>query len=224
MPRHPGDPRSDAVGNIPFDPNEYPNRIVEPTPPPPNVGTDYIPYRGQEFHGLSPTTIPEDFSPLAGEQAAHNSAVSGQGVSAPLPTNPVPVSIVENPDLTREIVDRYQSYQVSAMVGQTIPIAPYNQLREKLILVASSSGTGAVELLISGDPSPTTINSLHVLVGAGQTATKVYESINQAAVYVTVVAGTDVVYLSAIQQNVRYQNVPLIQGQVGLTSKHGKNW
>lgn len=224
MTNHPGDPRSDALGKIPFDPNEYPNQHFVPTAVPPNVGVDYIPHRGQSFHGVGPSTVPQEFSDLSLEQAAHDQAAAGgPEIKDPQALNPVPVTIIESPNLTQEVLDRFSSYRVSQSVDQVIQLINYNQQRNK-VTVKVSTVTAICQLLISSDAYPTVLNSMVFYVTPNQTDSILYESIHQGPLYCKVVSATETdatgVYLSVIQSINRYEGINIIKGQSGKRGHH----
>lgn len=224
MTNHPADPRSNALGELPFDPNEYPNQPFTPTQEPPAVGTAYIPYRGQEYHGTAPNVTPWDYNAFTAEQAVEDErATGGPPLREPVEPRPVPVSIVDSFDLSSERIDRFTSFQLSSMVGQTIPIAPYDQQRELVSLIISNLADTA-ELLISDNPFPTALNSLHCLVGANNNAGQIlYETNGQNALYCSVLTCTSAnngVILNVMQKHTRYQGLGLVTGQPGKHKDH----
>lgn len=141
MGNHPGDPRSNVNGEIPFDPLEYPYNPHQPPAEPPQAGNvnDYIPFLGQNNHGVRNVRDPHtgfevsDDKPFSSDQAAQEHAVDDTSFRDLIPVKPVPVTIVDRPDLLRRIHARTSSTRVK-VGGTPVLIAPADPLRTRLVI------------------------------------------------------------------------------------------
>ncbi len=141
MGNHPGDPRSNANGEIPFDPLEYPYSPHTPAALPPQAGNvnDYQPFLGQNNHGVRNVRDPHDGyavsddKPYSSDQAAQEHAVDDTSFRDLIPIKPVPVTIVDRPDLLRRIHARTSSIRIKAG-GTPVLIAPADPLRTRLVI------------------------------------------------------------------------------------------
>lgn len=142
MGNHPGDPRSNVNGEIPFDPLEYPYSPHNPPALPPQAGNvnDYIPFLGQNNHGVRNARDPHtgfevsDDKPYASDQAAQDHAQDQTVTPRDLiPVKPVPVTIVDRPDLLRRINTRTSSVRVK-VGGVPVLIAPADPFRTRLVI------------------------------------------------------------------------------------------
>lgn len=141
MGNHPGDPRSDANGEIPFNPLEYPYNPHTPPAPPPQAGNvnDYVPFLGQNNHGVRNIRDPHDGyavsddKPFSSDQAAQDHAVDNTTFRDLIPVKPVPVTIVDRPDLLRRINTRTTSRRVMTG-GVPVLIAPFDPFRTRLVI------------------------------------------------------------------------------------------
>lgn len=141
MGNHPGDPRSDANGEIPFNPLEYPYNPHTPPALPPQAGNvnDYVPFLGQNNHGVRNIRDPKDGyavsddKPFSSDQAAQEHAVDNTTFRDLIPVKPVPVTIVDRPDLLRRIKTRTNTTRIK--VGATpVLIAPFDPFRTRLLI------------------------------------------------------------------------------------------
>lgn len=141
MGNHPGDPRSNANGEIPFDPLEYPYNPHQPPALPPQAGNvnDYQPFLGQNNHGVRNVRDPHDGyavsddKPYSSDQAAQEHAVDDTSFRDLIPVKPVPVTIVDRPDLLRRIHARTSSTRIK-VGGTPVLIAPADPLRTRLVI------------------------------------------------------------------------------------------
>lgn len=152
MTNHPGDPRANANGEIPFDPNENPGPHFRPPALPPQAGNadDFVPYRGQVNHGVANTrsalehgySNSGDLPYLSDEIAQQSYTDQTQTPRDLVPVKPVPVTVIERPDLLRRIKVVTNTFVVTnPATGLPAPIlvAPADPLRRRLCINGFSS-------------------------------------------------------------------------------------
>lgn len=82
-----------------FDPEENRNDVFSETAKTRNTIT-HVPYRGNEQHGVEFNTPAQDYTPYWSEQAAEDKYMSPEVTPRDIvPMKPVPVQVVNNPDL-----------------------------------------------------------------------------------------------------------------------------
>src|SRR5690606_32190294 len=149
MTNHPGDPRSNVLGEQPFDHGGWPQHTVTPTvaPPPPGNARNYVPYRGAEQHGVPNQRDPraDIEKPFASEQDALDRANDPTITPRDLvPVKPVPVTIVHRPDLLHRRRVHTATYLVRA--GSPMLIAPADPLRTRLVITSAAAGDDDVRV------------------------------------------------------------------------------
>lgn len=152
MARHPGDPRADANGDIPFDHDEYPRHVYTPPALPPQNGnvTDYVPFLGQNNHGIQNPRNPEhgyesaEVLPMYSDQVARDLYDDTDVTPRDLnPVKPIAVTVVDRPDLLRRIKVATNTYTITMPEsGVLVPvlIAPADPLRRRLVISAYTQG------------------------------------------------------------------------------------
>jgi len=168
MTNHPGDPRSNVLGEQPFDHGGWPQHTVTPTvaPPPPGNARNYVPYRGAEQHGVPNQRDPraDIEKPFASEQDALDRANDPTITPRDLvPVKPVPVTIVHRPDLLHRRRVHTATYLVRA--GSPMLIAPADPLRTRLVITSAAAGDDDVRVYLA--PSPDAIESVSFLLPIG---------------------------------------------------------
>lgn len=200
MPNHPGDPRSDALGEIPFDPNEYPGPPPVPPklpPPPPNAG-GYTPYRGAEQHGVQFQYAPNDSYALAGEdQAVERYTDADQRILDINPVPPIRVAIVEQPNLILPRRLTTQSYSLTPATSYT-QVAAQMQLRKSVKVYVVDSAGGSVSAYLSTSPDAIPGTSKFVATTGG--ALELYNGHTNDALYVDVAAANSGTAIVSVEQ------------------------
>lgn len=154
MSNHPGDPRADVLGEIPFDHDGWPRHTYTPPPPPPPAGNvnNYIPFRGHEQHGVPNQRDPraDIEAPLAGEGEALRKSITPPTPRDLLPSKPIPVQLVDRPDL----LFRRDIHTATYLVKSTAPtqLAPFDPFRKRLIITTAPAGSDTVRLYLASSP------------------------------------------------------------------------
>lgn len=170
MANQAGDPRSNATGEIPFDPNEYPGPppVPPPPPPPPPNVKGWAPYRGQEQHGVRFQLTPEQANPLAGEdEAISHYTDDTQRLQDINPPPPLRVTVVESPNLTLPLEVSFGSYRLAPSTTAFTMIVPGAQLRKRVKLSVVDSGGGSVSAYVSNSPDAIPATSKFVATAGG---------------------------------------------------------
>lgn len=191
MSRHPGDPKSDATGEQPFDMTEGIHHYIPPAPPPPEPNAlGYVPWRGAQQHGVAMTAPPEIVRPFGSADDALDAYTDPTVTPRDLvPPIPVAVTVVDNPSLLSRRQVRCSSFTVA--VGTTFTqIAFPEVLRRRLIVRVCGSAGGSGRARVGTDPYPTTTMTALCPWVAGDSVV-VLDTTAASAVYIAIDACSD---------------------------------
>lgn len=216
MTKHPGDPRADALGELPFDPHEYPAVYYSPPANPPKTPNVLggVPYRGAEQHGVAYQEPYKDYLPYAGEERAHKDYIDRTITPRDIQEiDPIKVEIVSNPTLIEPRKLRCSSYSlpvVSATTPSWVQIVQAERFRKRCVVYAGGSASGTATLRMSTTPDATTVNSIYRIVPSGQDIV-VFDGEVQAGVWVWLLTATDpTVNISASFEYYEYDGSKLL--------------
>ncbi|UGC97994.1 hypothetical protein [Rhodococcus phage P19] len=165
MPRHPGDPRSNVLGEQEYDEHEYPNVHYTPPAEPPVTGNvnNYTQFRGHEQHGVAFTRNPQEDSstlPYAEEQRAQDKYNDPKITPRDLSnTPPIRVVHVDAPDLLYRRKARVFSYTVQPN-GIPVQVLQTEHQRKKVVVsVLPADPAAGAYFTYATSPDATTIQS-----------------------------------------------------------------
>lgn len=120
-------------GSVVFDKEENRNDVFSESVKPRNTIT-HVPYRGNEQHGVEFNTPAEDFTPYWSEQAAEDKYMSPEvSPRDVVPMKPIPVEIVDNPDLLRLKYARItNTFVPSVSTVQSVKVLESNRFRNRV--------------------------------------------------------------------------------------------
>jgi hypothetical protein len=216
MTKHPGDPRADALGELPFDPNEYPGVYYTPPQDPPKTPNVLggVPYRGAEQHGVAFQEPYEDFLPYAGEEKAHKDYIDPNITPRDVADiDPIKVEIVSNPTLIEPRKLRCLSFSfpvVSATTPTFMQIVQPERFRKRCVIYAAGSAGGTATVRWSTTPDATIVNSVLRVVPAGQDLV-LFDGEVQAGIWVWIISTADpTVTISASFEYYEYDGSKLL--------------
>lgn len=215
MTKHPGDPRADVFGEIPFDPTEYPGRYFEPPKPPPVTPNRLggVPYRGAEQHGVEFQEPYTDFKPYAGEAKAHKDYIDPNITPRDVPDiDPIKVEIVSNPTLIEPRKLRCMSYSIAPVANNPgwQQIVQPERFRKRCVVYAAGSAGGTAVVRMATWPDAITVNSILRIVPTGQDIV-LFDGEVQSGIWVWVVTATDpTVTISASFEYYEYDGSKLL--------------
>lgn len=203
MTKHPGDPRSDVFGEQQFDPNEYPGGYFTPPTDPPKVPNrdGYIPWRGQEQHGVDFQEAPQTHMPFAGADNAHRAYIDDVTPRDISTIDPVKVEIVANPSLIEPRHIKFSSYNfpvVSATTPSWMSIVQAERFRKRCVIYAAGSAGGAATLRIASSPDASTFNSLYRVIPTNSDVL-VLDAEVQEGLWVWIISATDPTVVISVQ-------------------------
>lgn len=214
MTKHPGDPRANALGELEFDPHEYPGVVYEPPKAPPETPNVLggVPYRGAEQHGVEFQEPYTDFLPYAGEEKAHKDYTDPNITPRDISTiDPVKVEIVSNPTLIEPRKLRCTSYSIAPNTSPTwSQIVQPERLRKRCVVYAAGSAGGTATVRMATTPDATTVNSILRIIPTGQDIV-VFDGEVQAGICIWIPTATDpTVVVSATFEYYEYDGSKLL--------------
>lgn len=212
--KHPGDPRSNEMGEQPFDPNEYPGVVYDPPKPPPTTPNTlgFTPYRGGEQHGVPFQEPGTTYLPYAKEAAAHDAYTDPSVTPRDIvEIVPVQVEIVSNPTLIQPRKIRFQSYSIAPTATRNfVQVLQSEKLRKRAWITASGSAGGIATVRYASNVEAIEASSGLALVTANTSVTLVDSEV-QDAIYVWVVSATDpTVVISITTEYYQYDGSKLL--------------
>ncbi|ARK07711.1 hypothetical protein Toil_gp28 [Rhodococcus phage Toil] len=172
MPRHHGDPRSDALGEQPYDEREALGTGFSTPAQPPVQGNagNFIPYRGQALHGVQLTRDSDDgYLPYAREQQAQDEYTDPTVTPRDIvPVPPVNVKIVDSVDLLYKRKARAASFEISDTLG-FVNVAQANRTRKRIVINVTNATAGPLSAYLGTSDDAQTFTAARFLVPANAT-------------------------------------------------------
>lgn len=195
-----------------FDHEENRNDIFSETTKTRNTIT-HVPYRGNEQHGVEFNTPAEDFTPYESEENAEKQYTSSYVTPRDIvPMTPVPVQIIDNPNLLNTKHARAQQFTIrqGQDYGNWIQLVQSMRTRTRLIISVASSGSGTVQgYLCPNNSSPTLLESMFWRTAA-QTLVLLDSTMHDGVwINVQYMSGADAI-ISVYQEYIDYEGQPLL--------------
>lgn len=198
-------------GSVVFDKEENRNDVFSETVKPRNTIT-HVPYRGNEQHGVEFNTPAQDFTPYWSEQAAEDKYMSPEVTPRDVvPMKPVPVQIVNDPDLLNNRRIQFNSYTIPVNSGVYIQVASADRMRSRLIVRAGGINFAYGGIRVARTADAGDANSAMYVVPQQNSAT-IIDTTASDAVWVKTLATQDglQVVISVITEYDDYEGRPLL--------------